>query len=46
MKQLDIEPLGVEVNKLGQPYASFATNAPNFWESLQLNQCFLVLAAQ
>jgi hypothetical protein len=41
-----IEPLGVEVNKSGQLYSLFATNKPKFWESLKMNQCFLVLVVQ
>jgi hypothetical protein len=40
------EPLGVEVNQSGQLYSLFATNKPNFWESLKMNQCFLVLVVQ
>jgi hypothetical protein len=41
-----IEPLGVDVNKSGQPYAPFPTNELSCWESLQWNLCFLAFVVQ
>jgi hypothetical protein len=46
MHQLNIEPLGAEVNTSGQVYVPFPTKAPNIWETLRLIHCFRVLVVQ